>query len=135
VKVLLDTVVFVRLAADPEALPRALTRAIDGAHQVFFSAASTWEIAIKASIKKVKLPAPVSEYVPSRMEHFGIERLSVTNEHAAAVEALPWHHRDPFDRILVAQAILEGLTIVTTDRIFSKYDVHVVSATGRGRRK
>lgn len=100
--------------------------AIDRAERKYLSAASIWEIAIKSSIGKLPLPTPVSEYVPKRMEQFGLRVLSIAREHAAAVETLPFHHRDPFDRLLVAQAQIEGLSIVTTDRIFEKYAVHVL---------
>lgn len=132
-KLLVDTSVFVRLASSPESLPRAVTDAVDAADQAFLSAASAWEIAIKTSIGKLKLPVSASEYVRSRMSHLQIETLPISSEHAAAVEGLAWHHRDPFDRLLIAQAALEGLTIVTTDRIFAKYGVHVISGKSRRR--
>lgn len=134
-KALLDTSVFLKLAANPEALPAALTKAVDEAESLSLSAASAWEIAIKASIKKLKLPAPSSEYVRSRMAHLRITSLPITSDHATAVESLPWHHRDPFDRLLIAQALLDGLTILTTDSVFAKYGVRLVAAKARKRRR
>jgi PIN domain nuclease of toxin-antitoxin system len=90
--------------------------------RLIVSAVSVWEIAIKRSIGK--LPAP--EDVIERIEEAGAELLTITARHADAVAALPFHHRDPFDRLLIAQARLEGCAILTSDRAFPAYDVPVV---------
>ena len=124
--VLVDTSVFLRLALAPERLPKALLDALEQSEARLFSSASIWEIAIKTSLGKLTLPQPASQYVPRRMNEFGLRTLPVLREHAVAVEALPFHHRDPFDRLLVAQALVEGLTILTTDRVFSMYPARVL---------
>ena len=86
------------------------------------SAVNIWEIAIKRSIGKLDAPDDLIE----RAEEAGAELLSITPRHALAVGELPFHHRDPFDRLLIAQARLERCAIVTGDRAFPKYDVPVV---------
>ena len=86
------------------------------------SAASLWEIAIKVAIGKLDAPMDL----PERVEDFGFELLAVTADHAWRVRSLPLHHGDPFDRILVAQAQLEQLTIVTSDTAFKDYEVAVI---------
>ena len=90
---------------------------------LFLSAASIWELSIKAGIGRLHLPAAPPVYVPRRIADFEIATLDVTKDHALAVYELPAHHADPFDRMIVAQAQLEDLTIATRDRIFSKYRV------------
>lgn len=77
------------------------------------------------SLGKLTLPTAPAAYVPDRMRSSGVEALPVTHSHALAVAVLPHHHRDPFDRLLIAQAQLENLTVLTSDRIFSAYDVPV----------
>ncbi|TPN54028.1 MULTISPECIES: type II toxin-antitoxin system VapC family toxin [unclassified Mesorhizobium] len=90
--------------------------------EVIISAVSVAEIAIKKSIGKVTLPGDVVDILRSN----GIPILGINELHAARLEHLPLHHRDPFDRLLVAQAQIEGLTLVTADRQFSSYDVALV---------
>lgn len=93
--------------------------------ELFFSAASSWEIAIKYALGRLALPLPPHEYVPSRLESSGMTPLPVQHSHALRVAALPAHHRDPFDRLLIAQAQVERLVILTADRQFMPYDVRV----------
>lgn len=121
---LLDTHVFVWWRAKDRRLGEAARRAIADSGRVFVSAASAWEAAIKISKGKLKLPEPFARGA----EESGFGRLAVTFEHAQGVIDLPWHHRDPFDRILIAQARLEGLRIVTADSVFSAYGVPVIAA-------
>lgn len=121
---LLDTHAFVWWRAEDRRLGETARRTIARSHRVFVSAASAWEAAIKLSKGKLKLP----ESFTRGAEASGFSRLPVTFEHAQGVIDLPWHHRDPFDRILVAQAKAEGLTIVTADAIFAAYGVPVVAA-------
>jgi PIN domain nuclease of toxin-antitoxin system len=97
-------------------------------HDLLLSAVSSWEIAIKHARGKLELPLPPSEYVPSRMERTGVRGLAIEHAHALAVSSLPVHHRDPFDRLLVAQAMLERLTILTSDPQLARYDVEVIEA-------
>lgn len=86
------------------------------------SIASLWEIAIKSGLGKLKAP----DDLPERVEELGFESLAVTPEQAWHVRSLPLHHRDPFDRLLIAQAQLERLPIVTADNAFAAYDVDVI---------
>lgn len=96
---------------------------------VFVSAASVWEIAIKRSIGKMEAPDDLLE----RVEEANFEPLPVGFDHAERVAALPLHHRDPFDRLLVAQAQVEGATLVTVDRALAAYDVKRLDASAAAR--
>jgi len=126
VRLVVDTQAFLWFMAGDARLSRRARRAIEDARSEWWlSAASIWEMAIKSSIGRLTLPAPVSEYIAAKV-HDGLRVLSVDWPHAAAVERLPFHHRDPFDRLIVAQAEAERLHIVTRDRVFRKYGVQVV---------
>ena len=94
----------------------------DATNQVLLSAAVVWEVAIKRSLGKLEVPDDLAATLLAG----GAEPLPIGLEHAAAVEALPWHHRDPFDRLLVAQALVERAALVSHDGAFSAYDVRVV---------
>ena len=94
----------------------------DPANQVFISIATLWEMSIKRSLGKLVTFKSPSELL-TIYQNGGAELLSITPGHIAVVEALPWHHRDPFDRMLIAQALTEGLTIVTRDDAFRRYEV------------
>jgi PIN domain nuclease of toxin-antitoxin system len=123
VRLLLDTHVLIwwdqgdRLSAEAIA-------AIRQAEQVYVSAVTGWEIAIKKSIGRLETTRLVAEAVSES----GFEELPVRLAHAAQVESLPWHHRDPFDRMLVAQSRAEGLTLVTRDAALDAYDVKLLKA-------
>ena len=97
-------------------------------NELLLSAASSWEIAIKHALGKLPLPEPPAEYVPSRPELSGTKALAVEHRHALHVATLPHHHRNPFDRLLVAQAMLEGLPILTSDEALGRYDVETLEA-------
>lgn len=101
----------------------------DGRSELLLSAASSWEIAIKYAIGRLPLPESPETYVPERMRLTRVESLPVSHAHALRVAALPRHHQDPFDRLLVAQAQVESLTIVTVDSAFAGYDVAVLPAS------
>ncbi|HEX9636841.1 MAG TPA: type II toxin-antitoxin system VapC family toxin [Acidobacteriota bacterium] len=117
-RLLLDTHVFLWWCADDRRLADLERRAIrDGTNDVFLSAASVWEMGIKQSLGRLDLPEPPSSVVG----RLGISRLPVTFEHAEATFELPPLHRDPFDRLLVAQARIEGLTLVTRDPLIRSY--------------
>jgi len=92
------------------------------------SAASIWEIAIKASIGRLDLTDPMEAWVSRLHEEWGVHALPITFDHAATVHDLPAHHSDPFDRLLVAQAQCENLTIITADSAFAAYDVRTIDA-------
>jgi len=88
---------------------------------VFVSAASAWEVAVKSALGKLVARGTVSE----ALADYGFSSLPISIRHADGVRALPPHHRDPFDRMLIAQAQIEGITIVTKDPVFARYDVAV----------
>lgn len=123
---LLDTHVFLWLLSEPERLGRHLRLVEDLANPLYLSAASSWEIAIKVGLGRLGLPDDVKRYVPDRMRAIGAEPLPVEHAHALAVAELPMLHRDPFDRVLVAQARHLGLTIVTADPDIARYDVRTM---------
>jgi PIN domain nuclease of toxin-antitoxin system len=122
---LLDTHVLIwAFADDPRLAPSARELIGDGNNQVFVSAATAWEIAIKRALGKLEAP---SDYLEG-LRRYRFTPLDITTEHALGVERLPPHHDDPFDRVLVAQAQAERLTMVTRDRRISAYDIRVVEA-------
>jgi PIN domain nuclease of toxin-antitoxin system len=123
-RLLLDTHVFLWWRADPSRLTPAVRQLIATAEIVFVSAASAWEAAIKASTGRLDLPDTIEAGVLAS----GFERLLITFSHAERAAGLPAHHRDPFDRMLVAQAQAEGLTLVTHDRLLAPYDVEILWA-------
>jgi PIN domain nuclease of toxin-antitoxin system len=129
VKILLDTQVWLWMLATPERLSkrsRALVVATE--NELVLSAASAWEIAIKHALGKLTLPEPPVEYVLRLMTSTGITPLPVYHRHALHVASLPVHHSDPFDRLLIAQAQLEELPVLTADKVFRKYDVDTIAA-------
>ena len=128
-KLLLDTHVFLWLQTEPERL-RKETRTLlaSTANEVFLSVASVWEMAIKARLGRLPLPEPLDRYVPTRCEAAGVSLLSISATSAFEVGRLPAHHTDPFDRMLVAQARVEGLRLVTNDRALGRYQVEILRA-------
>ena len=125
-KLLLDTHAFLWYMAGDERLSRRARRAMDADDaELILSAAAVWEIAIKVKLGRLTLPDSVEEYVTEKIEA-GLQTLPVDWQHAAAVEKLPLHHRDPFDRLLVAQALTEGLPLVTGDPALRAYGVKVI---------
>jgi PIN domain nuclease of toxin-antitoxin system len=128
-KILVDTACWLWSLTDPEHLNKRTRDLLSDPRQtLYLSSASSWEIAIKTALGKLKLPESPEKYIPARMAAFNILGLPVEHIHALRVFALPAHHRDPFDRILIAQAQIEGLTILTADRTFGKYDVKTIWA-------
>jgi len=124
VKLLLDTHVLLWWLADDDRLPAATRDAVSVAAEARFSAASVWEIAIKRTLGRLEVPDDYLEAV----EASDIQLLSITGEHAEAAGALPRHHDDPFDRMLIAQARIDELTLVTADRRLPDYGVPVLLA-------
>ena len=123
-RILVDTQCFLWSFLDPSRLSDTARKVLsDGEDDLFFSAASSWEIAIKAGIGKLRLPEPPEDYVPPRIVRAGMTALGVTHAHALRVHALPPAHKDPFDRLLVAQSAAEGLTILTADPQIGRYSV------------
>ena len=126
---LLDTHVWLWMLTSPERLSTEARHVIiDPRTELVLSAASSWEIAIKYAIGRLPLPEVPDTYVPSRMRMSGVGGLAVEHSHALRVAALQPHHRDPFDRLLVAQAQVEHLSVISADPVFRLYDVEVLDA-------
>lgn len=125
-RILLDTHVFLWLQVQPERLGDHLAAVADTANERLLSAASSWEIAIKHGLGRLSLPEPPARWVPDRMRAVGATPLAVEHTHALAVADLPVHHRDPFDRLLVAQARALGASLLTADRQLEDYDVDLL---------
>lgn len=121
-KLLLDTHTLLWFIAGSSSLSSTARSLIeDPANENFVSIASIWETAIKASLGKMNLTAPFEQLFPNQLEINGFELLPVSVEHTAVVSNLPFHHRDPFDRILISQTIHEKMKIVSVDDVFDDY--------------
>ena len=126
-KLLLDTHVFIWWADQPEKLsPAALSALEDEANELLLSVASLWEMQIKIQLRKLKLSLPLKGLVKNQQETNELTVLPVELTHVLALDALPFHHKDPFDRLLIAQSNVEGLTIVTADSQLSAYSVRLL---------
>lgn len=122
-RLLVDTQAFIWFTAGDTRLSRPARRAMEApGAELYLSAASVWEMAIKARLGHLTLPKTVGEYVDEKVRA-GLRILPVAAAHAAAVEGLPFHHRDPFDRIIAAQARAERWPVVSADELFEKYGV------------
>ena len=128
-KVLLDTQVWLWMLASPERLSqRSRTLVASTTNELVLSAASTWEIAIKHGIGRLTLPESPSDCVARLMSSTGVIPLPIYHRHTLHVSTLPAHHADPFDRLLVAQAQIEDLPLLTADRMLGKYDIETIEA-------
>ena len=126
-KVLLDTHTFLWwISDDPQLSHKARQIIAHGENILFLSAASGWEIAIKTRLGKLKLPVDINSFLFEQLSINAISTLPVQMNHALHVYTLPDFHRDPFDRILIAQAQVEGLPILTPDRQFAGYQVEII---------
>ncbi len=122
-RVLLDTHAFIWWFEHDRRLSVRAREAIANATDGFFSVVSCWEIAIKVSRKKLTLAKPIERLVPEQLGLNGFQLLPIDLDDVARVATLPFHHRDPFDRLLAAQALSEELTVVSADPVFRKYGV------------
>ena len=123
-RLLLDTHALLWVLSAPERLPPALRRRIRaGENEVYSSIASAWEIAIKVALKRLDFEV---DSLADSLAASGIQALDVDLRHVARVAQLPLHHRDPFDRMLIAQALCESMTLVSRDRSLSKYGVELL---------
>jgi len=126
-RILLDTHTFLWWITDDQRLSSHSIELIsDGNNELLFSAASGWEIAIKAGLGRLDIPEPLDRFVSEQLSRNHIGVLPVQLSHALHVFTLPQAHRDPFDRLLVAQAQVEGLSILSSDKRLSDYDVDVL---------
>jgi PIN domain nuclease of toxin-antitoxin system len=126
-KYLLDTSVFLwSLGADHRLNQNAKTILSAPTSELYLSPASSWEIAIKYALGSLPLAKPPSEFVPSSMTALGVRSLEITHLHSLIAGGLPPHHRDPFDRMLIAQAQAEDMTLLTGDRNLHRYEVELI---------
>jgi PIN domain nuclease of toxin-antitoxin system len=127
VKVLLDTHTFLWAIAEPARLSGEVRRLLaDEANELVLSTVSLWEIVIKAGAGKLRIPAG-AEYFETHMDHLGVGRvLPITPVHVYAVAGLPEAHKDPFDRLLVAQCRVEGMPLVSADEVFRRYPIETI---------
>ncbi len=125
-KLLLDTCTFLWILTDaPDLSPRARALVEAPEHEVYLSAVSAWEITVKHALGRLPLPEPPGRFVPAQREAHGIDSLALDEESVLQVSRLPPAHRDPFDRMLVCQAIVHGLTILTPDPLLAAYPVRI----------
>ena len=123
-KLLLDTHVFLWWITDPKKLSgTARELASDGNNSLYWSSASSWEVSIKYALGRLPLPEPPEKFIPSELTKNAIESLPIIDTHAFRAGQLPRHHRDPFDRMLVAQAQIESFFLLSNDRQLNLYDV------------
>ena len=123
-RLLLDTHAFLWWVDDDKRLSRnARTAIADRTNECLVSVASCWEIAIKVSLGKLALGSSVDRFLPAQMAANGFHLLAIEFAHTARVSHLTFHHRDPFDRLLAAQALVDDLSVVSRDRIFRRYGV------------
>ena len=121
---LLDTGILIQsLIGPPKLNRRAIELLEDKSSELYLSAASSWEITIKAGTGKLVLPERPSEFVSRAIQLMSLQALDITLTHVAALERLPNYHRDPFDRMLIAQAQTEGLVLLTADHNLEQYQV------------
>jgi PIN domain nuclease of toxin-antitoxin system len=129
VRFLLDTQAMLWLFGQPNRIdPVRRAQIVDPLNDVFVSAVSTWEVSMKVALGKLKLPddQDPGSYLPTSIRRANFATLPITPEHTYGVSSLAKHHADPFDRLLIAQARVAGLTIVTSDHAFTQYDVALV---------
>lgn len=128
-KILLDTHAWLWMIAAPHRLSAAAReRLVSGTTVLYLSAASSWEMSIKQALGRLDLGGDPEHVIPEMMLRSDVVALDITHQHTLRAGALPPHHRDPFDRLLIAQAQLEGLTVLTRNPIFEEYGVQVLAA-------
>lgn len=121
---LLDTHTFLWFITDDTALSLSAKMLIENPeHTVYLSIASIWEMAIKISLGKLEMPAPFDEFINAQTYKNSISLLGITTRHLGIVASLPFHHRDPFDRLIAAQSLVEQIPIIGIDLIFDAYGV------------
>ncbi|MFN3761830.1 MAG: type II toxin-antitoxin system VapC family toxin [Anaerolineae bacterium] len=126
-KLLLDTHAFIWWDSDPARLPpQVLALCRDRQNVLLLSVVSVWEMQIKIQLGKLRLTLPLAEIIEAQRQMNNVEILPIALEHVLALENLPAHHKDPFDRLLIAQAIVEEATLVSADPNIARYDVPVV---------
>lgn len=128
-KVLLDTQVWIWMRVAPQRLSTSARQIlVRDENELLLSAASPWEMAIKVAAGKLKLPTSVEDFVASRLAQTRVMPLAITHLHAIESALLPMHHRDPFDRLMIAQSRIEGVPVMTADAQFKAYAVELIAA-------
>jgi len=126
-KLLLDTHTFIWWSGEPDKLsPKALALCQDASNRVLLSVTSVWEMQIKHQLGKLRLALPLGDLISEQREINRIEVLPITLPYVLVLESLPFHHKDPFDRLLIAQANSEGAVLVTKDPAFEEYPVKLI---------
>jgi PIN domain nuclease of toxin-antitoxin system len=126
-KYLLDTGVWLWSLKSPELIGDEGLRVLErGEEELYLSSVTSWEISIKTRIGKLDFPGEPADHTPRFMNKQGLRALSITHSHAFKVYDLPAHHSDPFDRMLIAQALVENMMILTSDRAFKKYSAKLI---------
>ena len=126
-RLLLDTSTFLWVISDaPDLSARARELFVDPGNEVYLSAVSAWEIAVKYALGRLPLPEPPERFVPIQRQQHGIDPLPLDEEVALHLARLPLLHKDPFDRMLVCQAIVHGLVILTPDKLVNQYPVRTM---------
>jgi PIN domain nuclease of toxin-antitoxin system len=124
-KALIDTHVFLWGLQNEEKLSRRVQTLLPKS-DLWISVASLWEIITKVQVGKLDLPKPVGDYLSAKLKANGVLVLQITFEHVKRLEELPLHHRDPFDRMLIAQSLEENLPVITADPLFKQYSVQII---------
>lgn len=123
-KYLLDTHALLWIAInDPNLSFKTKDIYLNAENEIFFSMASIWELAIKSSINKISFEKDLEEFIDTHIKGNNIEVLKIELPHLLRIESLPFHHRDPFDRLIIAQAIENNLIILSSDKVFDKYKI------------
>jgi PIN domain nuclease of toxin-antitoxin system len=125
-RLILDTHAFIWWESEPKKLsPKAAAACKDAGNDLLLSVVSVWEMQIKIQLGKLNLKLPLPDIIAAQQAN-GLQMLAVELEHVLALDALPVHHRDPFDRLLIAQANAEGAFLVSNDNVFSAYQVNLL---------
>lgn len=126
-KYILDTVTLLYLVTDQQnKIPKKVVQKIRASTELYLSVASTWEMAIKSSIGRLIFHQPMEVVLTAIINKMNLETLPILNQHAIRISQLPFYHKDPFDRLIIAQSQIEDIPIITPDKFFKKYDVNIV---------
>jgi PIN domain nuclease of toxin-antitoxin system len=123
-KIILDTQAFLWSMSDFSKLTRkARVTLVNPENDIYLSLVSTWELAIKTSTGKLKIVGPLEKLIPQQLSQNNIQQLDIAFRHVVGVATLPYHHKDPFDRLIVSQALVEGMSVLSADKAFDAYGV------------